>query len=473
MPTSSAERLLDVLKNLANLLQLSSPIPYKVVDNNGDIEAESEQKVDSSLFTPIDREMALKHLSIQNILNGKFKMCRHCGKAIRGRCIKNTEDITKTKFHANLIQPTPPRYFCNKVCYVQFRWCVEKKSSSLDLKSVLDSKNVETAVKEAARESSLDKLIDDKESLKALLGTVQETDKLLSSSTSTTKNATFTSTALIKEDTSVEPIAKTKKIPFRYFSSKCFQTTTPVKRMSEKEIRDLLFKMDITMSVTMTQSNIGEPGTHHPIEDRRQCVLCSQMGDGVADGPSRLLNFDVDKWVHLNCALWSSEVYETISGGLVNFHLALQNGLNQSCNTCQQLGATVKCYKTRCGAVFHLPCAIRDQCAFYQNKTIHCQSHVSRNDKDKELLTLSVPRRVFVERDENRQVAAIMHHSEMMNLMRVGSLIFLNVGQLLPHQLEAFHTPNYIYPIGFKIVSNFSFYLCRRRFLLKNLIFFK
>lgn len=68
-------------------------------------------------------------------------------------------------------------------------------------------------------------------------------------------------------------------------------------------------------------------------------------------------------------------------------------------------------------------------------------------------------RRVYVSRDENRQVAAIMHHSEQTSLLRVGSLIFLSVGQLLPHQLQAFHTPNYIYPIGFKIVSTVYFYL--------------
>jgi histone-lysine N-methyltransferase MLL3 len=45
-----------------------------------------------------------------------------------------------------------------------------------------------------------------------------------------------------------------------------------------------------------------------------------------------------------------------------------------------------------------------------------------------------------------------MHHSDTNNLLRVGSLIFLSVGQLLPHQLQNFHTQNYIYPIGYKII---------------------
>lgn len=55
-------------------------------------------------------------------------------------------------------------------------------------------------------------------------------------------------------------------------------------------------------------------------------------------------------------------------------------------------------------------------------------------------------------RDENRQVASVMHHSEHNHLLRVGSLIFLSVGQLLPHQLANFHTPHHIYPVGYKIV---------------------
>lgn len=85
-------------------------------------------------------------------------------------------------------------------------------------------------------------------------------------------------------------------------------------------------------------------------------------------------------------------------------------------------------------------------------QTAYCQAHVPKNEKDNELTTLSVYRRVYVQRDENRQVATVMHHTDQNHLLRVGSLIFLNVGQLLPHQLSVFHTPNYIYPVGYKIV---------------------
>ena len=40
----------------------------------------------------------------------------------------------------------------------------------------------------------------------------------------------------------------------------------------------------------------------------------------------RLLNLNVDVWVHLNCALWSLEVYETLNGALMNVEVAVKRG---------------------------------------------------------------------------------------------------------------------------------------------------
>lgn len=162
----------------------------------------------------------------------------------------------------------------------------------------------------------------------------------------------------------------------------------------------------------------------------------------------------MDKWVHLNCALWSDDVYETENGALVNVEMALKQSLTLSCVFCNKKGATVKCFKTRCSSVYHLGCATKEGCIFYKNKTIYCPVHIPKGEKENELATLSVYRRVYVQRDENKQVAAVMHHADQHHLLRVGSLIFLNVGQLLPHQLPAFHTPSFIYPIGYKIVSS-------------------
>lgn len=139
--------------------------------------------------------------------------------------------------------------------------------------------------------------------------------------------------------------------------------------------------------------------------------------------------------------------------------IALRQSLSVECMVCQRSGATLKCYKLRCSTNYHLPCAVKDDAVFYKNKTLFCSGHAPKSDKENELTTLSVHRRVYINRDENRQVAAVMHHSSSHQfLLRVGSLTLLNIGQLLPHQLAAFHTPTSIYPIGFKVVSLYSIF---------------
>ena len=52
-------------------------------------------------------------------------------------------------------------------------------------------------------------------------------------------------------------------------------------------------------------------------------------------------------------------------------------------------------------------------------------------------------------------MAKIMTIGTDSQLLRVGSLTFIAVGQLLPHQLHSFHTQDYIYPIGFKVMRNY------------------
>ena len=209
-----------------------------------------------------------------------------------------------------------------------------------------------------------------------------------------------------------------------------------VKVMSEKDLTTLMFQMGIT---------IMPP---REAEDSRQCLFCHMCGDAAADGPARLLNYEVDKWVHLNCALWSEEVYETVSGALVNVETALKNGVNSFCKICEKNYATIKCFKTRCTNIYHLNCAVKDRATFYKNKSLFCNQHQPKGEKENELTTLAVYRRVFIERDENRQVANVMSTGMESNVLRIGAMTFLCVGQLLPQQLANVHSEDFIYPIG-------------------------
>ncbi|XP_049896001.1 histone-lysine N-methyltransferase 2C-like isoform X2 [Epinephelus moara] len=214
-------------------------------------------------------------------------------------------------------------------------------------------------------------------------------------------------------------------------------------------------------------------------KDQRRCCFCNQQGDGRTDGPARLLNLDLDLWVHLNCALWSSEVYETQAGALINVELALRRSLTLRCAHCQKTGATSGCNRLRCTNTYHFTCALQAHCTFFKDKTMLCHLHKPRtvplsgdrsssgspsstpglpadpaamalcDPYDCELRCFSVFRRVFVQRDEARQIAAVVQRGERQHTFRVGSLLFRAVGRLLPQQMKAFHNKTAIFPIGY------------------------
>ncbi|XP_016052433.1 PREDICTED: histone-lysine N-methyltransferase 2C isoform X1 [Miniopterus natalensis] len=184
--------------------------------------------------------------------------------------------------------------------------------------------------------------------------------------------------------------------------------------------------------------------------DSRKCCFCHEEGDGLTDGPARLLNLDLDLWVHLNCALWSTEVYETQAGALINVELALRRGLHMKCVFCHKMGATSGCHRLRCTNVYHFTCAMKAQCMFFKDKTMLCPMHKPKGIHEQELSYFAVFRRVYVQRDEVRQIASIVQRGERDHTFRVGSLIFHAIGQLLPQQMQAFHSPKALFPVGYE-----------------------
>ncbi|NXG74470.1 KMT2D methyltransferase, partial [Baryphthengus martii] len=182
----------------------------------------------------------------------------------------------------------------------------------------------------------------------------------------------------------------------------------------------------------------------------RKCCFCHEEGDGATDGPARLLNLDLDLWVHLNCALWSTEVYETQGGALINVEVALHRGLLTKCSLCQKTGATNSCNRIRCPSVYHFACAIRAKCMFFKDKTMLCPLHKLKGPCEQELSSFTVFRRVYIERDEVKQIASIIQRGERLHMFRVGGLVFHAIGQLLPHQMADFHSVTALYPVGYE-----------------------
>lgn len=185
-------------------------------------------------------------------------------------------------------------------------------------------------------------------------------------------------------------------------------------------------------------------------KDYRKCCFCHEEGDGMTDGPARLLNLDLDLWVHLNCALWSTEVYETQAGALINVELALRRGLQMKCVFCHKMGATSGCHRLRCTNIYHFTCAIKAQCMFFKDKTMLCPMHKPKGAHEQELTYFAVFRRVYVQRDEVRQIASIVQRGERDHTFRVGSLIFHAIGQLLPQQMQDFHSATALFPVGYE-----------------------
>ncbi|XP_038138588.1 histone-lysine N-methyltransferase 2D isoform X2 [Cyprinodon tularosa] len=210
------------------------------------------------------------------------------------------------------------------------------------------------------------------------------------------------------------------------------------KKETSREVSELMDRLRITLRPEKLP------------RDKRKCCFCHEEGDGATDGPGRLLNIDVDLWVHLNCALWSTEVYETQGGALINVEVALRRGLRTLCAYCQKTGATNSCNRLRCPNVYHFACAIRARCMFFKDKTMLCTQHKLKGPSEDELSTFAVLRRVYIERDEVKQIASILQRSDRIHLFRVGGLIFHAIGQLLPSQMANFHSPTAIFPVGYE-----------------------
>ncbi|VDM31100.1 unnamed protein product [Hydatigera taeniaeformis] len=187
------------------------------------------------------------------------------------------------------------------------------------------------------------------------------------------------------------------------------------------------------------------------VPDTRSCILCGAKGDGNVSTTERLLCLGPDRWVHLNCALWCYDIYESVSGSLHRVDESIERALKTNCSHCGKLGAGLPCYNPRCSLVYHVPCAINVGCMFFTDRGMYCTRHQPRDSHPMQLTSLVVNRKVYVTRDESLQVADVVRDETCAYRIRIGSLILNSVGQLLPRQIESdhFHTQKYIYPVHY------------------------
>ena len=400
----ASKNVLRALNGIAKLLKVDTPKNWVVEDRNGFKDVLLMRDGTPGKDGRCGGEGAVDLIDV--LTNGQ-KLCRHCDSVLSDKMVKMaTKDIPfmtalEREDHKAL-------YFCDSDCY--FKYAVgrtNQRTAKVEVSSIEQLKEMQ----ERHRVDQEKRLKRERSGSGGEVGVPNGLGESEQHKGRTYKNWSTTVTQGKKH-----------------------------KKLNDQELTKMMFSMGLTKM----------PPTE--AEDQRECLFCHTRGDRPADGPARLLNYDVNKWVHLNCALWSEEVYETVSGALVNVETALKNGQNQYCKMCEKNGATLKCWKVRCTNSYHVACAVQDKAMFYKNKSVYCNQHIPKGEKDQELTTLAVFRRVFIDRDESRQVAKVMHQGTDQNLIRIGSLVFLSVGQLLPHQLHNFVTRNHIYPIGFKTI---------------------
>ncbi|XP_041758803.1 histone-lysine N-methyltransferase 2A isoform X1 [Coregonus clupeaformis] len=109
-------------------------------------------------------------------------------------------------------------------------------------------------------------------------------------------------------------------------------------------------------------------------KDERQCALCQQCGDATPNDAGRLLYLGQNEWAHVNCCLWSAEVYED-NGALLQVHSAVSRGRYMRCERCGQAGATVGCCLSSCQSNYHFMCARARNCVFQEDRKVFCSRH--------------------------------------------------------------------------------------------------
>ncbi|VDK26392.1 unnamed protein product, partial [Anisakis simplex] len=90
-----------------------------------------------------------------------------------------------------------------------------------------------------------------------------------------------------------------------------------------------------------------------------------------------------------------------------------------------------------------------------KDKTFICALHDDIR-LDMSVDRLDTLRRIYVEREENQLIAKLFQSTDSTKLtLRVGTLIFHQIGQLLPEQLKSFHNSDFIFPIGYSVTRIF------------------
>ncbi|XP_065887325.1 histone-lysine N-methyltransferase 2B-like isoform X2 [Dysidea avara] len=185
---------------------------------------------------------------------------------------------------------------------------------------------------------------------------------------------------------------------------------------------------------------LDDESSHDPplcdkVTDLRKCLLCSQSGDHSEKSAGRLIPCGIGEWVHVNCALWSAEVYEEQSGMMYDVHTAISRGSRVRCDVCHDLGATIGCCAGRCSRSFHFLCALSADCIFLANKNLFCPEHASSCEDQPKATEeqLQVSRCVVVDMLPERHYVRLVESIDPEQLStQIGCTLVHEAGEIIP-----------------------------------------
>ena len=184
-----------------------------------------------------------------------------------------------------------------------------------------------------------------------------------------------------------------------------------------------------------------------------QCGLCGLAGDRPSQLAGRLLPARYGEWIHLNCALWSGEVWEEEEGGLQNVAGAATRGRALTCTQCGQRGATVGCCHEKCTENFHFECGLLAQADYKQDKTVYCLKHAQRYASKENVESFLADRRVWVDwragEERGRKRPRLQDFRQLQ--FSCGGLQVERLGCLV----AASDTPAALVPVGYQAVRSF------------------
>ncbi|XP_053307542.1 histone-lysine N-methyltransferase 2B [Spea bombifrons] len=185
-----------------------------------------------------------------------------------------------------------------------------------------------------------------------------------------------------------------------------------------------------------------------PEEDNRQCVLCLKFGDDDPKDAGRLLYIGQNEWTHINCAIWSAEVFEENDGSLKNVHAAVARGRQMRCEYCSKIGATVGCCLSTCLSNFHFMCARASRCNFQDDKKVFCLKHKKMLDGTTVAAdSFDVLRRVYVDFEGISFRRKFLQGLEPENVhLMIGSMKVDSLGMLSDLSVSE----GKIYPVGYE-----------------------